>query len=520
MESTYVTILISVVCCATAVAVYAWKVADSWWFRPRRTENLLRQQGFRGNSYRFMFGDLKEMAAMHREAKSNPIAFDDDIKPRIMPFIFNTLRKYGNGCFVWMGPKANVIITDTDLIKEVMSNNYTYLKQSSPNPITNKLVQGLALLESEKWAKHRKIINPAFYLDKLKLMVPAFYTSCEELLNKWETQISPQGSCEIDVWPYIENFTGDVISRTAFGSNFEQGRKIFQLQEEQTGYVMKIIQTIYIPGWRFMPTKVNKRMKAIETQVKSLILGMIQKRMKVIEAGGECKDDLLTLLLQSNSQEIERHGDKSSGMSINEVTEECKLFYLAGQKTTSVLIVWTLILLSKYKDWQARARDEVWKVFGDKTPDYDGSNGLKLVTMILLEVMRLYPPVAYLTRRLDQEAKLGNFTMPAGVDVLMPIIVLHHDREIWGDDAMDFNPLRFDEGVSKAHKGKGMYFPFGWGPRICVGQTFATLEAKVALAMILQRFSLELSPSYTHAPLHNLISLIPRHGAHLILHKI
>ncbi|XP_075483390.1 cytochrome P450 CYP72A219-like [Primulina tabacum] len=511
--------LVSVFCCATAVLVYAWKVMDSWWIRPKKIEKLLRQQGFRGNSYRFMLGDLKEMVEMHREAKSNPIALEDDIKPRIMPFLIKTLRKYGNGSFIWMGPTPEVIITDTDLIKEAMSNNSTYLKQSSPNPIAKKFIQGLALLELDKWAKHRKIINPAFYLEKLKLMVPAFYMSCEELLNKWETQISRKGSCEIDVWPYLENFAGEVISRTAFGSNFEEGRKIFELQEEQTGYVMKIIRSIYIPGWRFLPTKVNKRMKAIENEVKSLILGMIEKRMKAIEVGGERIDDLLTLLLESNFQEIEKHGNKSHGMSMNEVIEECKLFYLAGQKTTSVLIVWTLILLSKYKDWQARARDEVWKVFGEKNPDYDGSNNLKLVTMILLEVLRLYPPVVHVTRRLDHEAKLGNLTMPAGVEVLMPIIVLHHDREIWGDDAMDFNPERFGEGVSKAQKGKSMYFPFGWGPRICVGQTFAMLEAKIALAMIFQRFSFELSPSYTHAP-DNLISLIPQHGAHLILHKI
>ncbi|XP_075499503.1 cytochrome P450 CYP72A219-like [Primulina tabacum] len=510
-----------VVCFASVVLLYAWKVVDTWWIRPKSIEKLLRQQGFRGNSYRFMLGDLKELAAMHRQAKSKPIAFDDDIKLRIMPFLIKTLSKYGNGSFLWMGPTPKVIITDTDLVKEVMSNNYTYLKQSSPNPITKKLIQGVVLLETDKWAKHRKIINPAFYIEKLKLMVPAFYMSCEEILNKWEAQISPKGSCEIDVWPYIEKLTGDVISRTAFGSNFEEGRKIFELQEEQTEYVLNLLQTIYIPGWRFLPTKVNKRMKAIEKEVKFLILGMIEKRIEAIKlvGRGELKADLLTSLLESNFQEIENQGNKSHGMSIDEVVEECKLFYLAGQRTTSVLIVWTLILLSKYKDWQARARDEVLKVFRDKTPDYEGSNNLKLVTMILLEVLRLYPPVVSVTRRLDHEAKLGNLTMPAGVEVVMPIIMLHHDREIWGDDAMDFNPNRFGEGVSKAQKGKGMYFPFGWGPRICVGQTFAMLEAKIALASILRRFSLELSPSYTHAP-DDLISLVPQHGAHLVMYKI
>ncbi|XP_042067677.1 cytochrome P450 CYP72A219-like [Salvia splendens] len=500
------------------VLTYAWRLLNWAYLRPKRLEKILRKQGLNGNSYTPVSGDMKEMVKAMQEANSKPITLDDDIKPRLQAFLLKTIHKHGKDCFYWKGPTPVIVITEAELIKEVLNKSSVYEKPKVLNPVVRMFPQGLFSHEKEKWAKHRKIINPAFHIEKLKMMIPAFHLSCDEVLVKWEKLVSEEGWCEVDVYPYLESVTSDAISRTAFGSSYEEGRRVFELQKEQAALIFKAMQSVYIPGSGFLPTKRNKRIKQIYEEVRSNIRGLIHKRVEAMKAGEAINADLLGLMLESNFQEIEENGSNSKfGLTIDEIIEECRLFYFAGQETTSTLLVWTLILLSRHPDWQAKARDEAVRVFGDdRNPTPEGINRLKIVTMILHEVLRLYSPVLALERSVGAETRLGRLTLPVGVRVSLPVMLAQQDVGTWGENAVEFDPERFSEGVTNAG---GLFIPFGWGPRICIGQNFALIEAKLVLSMMLMRFGFELSPSYTHAPMGGLTTR-PQHGAHLRLRKL
>uniref|UniRef100_A0A7N0V4R9 Secologanin synthase n=1 Tax=Kalanchoe fedtschenkoi TaxID=63787 RepID=A0A7N0V4R9_KALFE len=280
-----------------------------------------------------------------------------------------------------MGPTPRLLVLEPQLVREVFTRIGEFHKPPH-HPLFRFLATGLVSYEDDKWAKHRKLLNPAFHLQKVKNMVPAILSCAGEMLSKWEsTLVSEDGSFELDVWPDLQDLARDVISRTAFGSSFEEGRRIFQLQKDIVSVVFQVGILANFPGCRFLPTKPIRRIKEMDREIKATLRAIIGRKEKAMEAGTAASDDLLGILIESNQNEIKRHkNDESVGMTIEEVIEECKLFYFAGQETTAIFLVWTMILLSQHQDWQARAREEVQQVFGDEKPHMDGLNQLKTVS--------------------------------------------------------------------------------------------------------------------------------------------
>ncbi|THG13493.1 hypothetical protein TEA_016777 [Camellia sinensis var. sinensis] len=346
MEVTVSSVVTSIA--LVTLLTWAWKVVNWVWLRPKQLEKWLREQGFKGNPYKLLFGDTKEMIPMMKEARSKPIdPYSDDIVPHFQPFHHHCVNLHGKDYFQWLGPTPRLTITDPKLIKEILFN-YEAFQKPGMNPLGKLLVTGLLGYEGEKWAKHRNLINPTFHLEKLKQMLPAMYSSCCEMISKWEVLVSTKGSCELDVFPYLESLTGDIISRTSFGSNYEEGKKIFELQKEQTDLTIQQLQSIYIPGWRFLPTKTNKRMKAIYHEVGSVLRNIINKRERTMKDEDE-NNDLLGILLKTNLKEIQEKGNK--------------------KKIT--------LTIEEHQKWQSLAREEVLAVFGENKPDFDGLNQLK-----------------------------------------------------------------------------------------------------------------------------------------------
>lgn len=139
--------------------------------------------------------------------------------------------------------------------------------------------------------------------------------------------------------------------------------------------------------------------------------------------------------------------------------------------------------------------------------------------MILNESLRLYPPAVATIRRAKADVDLGGYRIPRGTELLVPILAVHHDQGLWGRDAAEFNPARFADGVARAARHPMAFIPFGLGVRTCIGQNLALLQAKLALAVLLQRFSFQLSPAYRHAPT-VLMLLYPQHGAPVVFRRL
>uniref|UniRef100_K3XIR4 Cytochrome P450 n=1 Tax=Setaria italica TaxID=4555 RepID=K3XIR4_SETIT len=368
---------------AAAVALLwlvAWTVEWAWWI-PRRLDRALRAQGLKGTAYRLFTGDLRESARINREARAKPLPLGShEIAARVQPLLYRATKEYGKVSFTWFGPVPRVMIPDPELVKEVLSNKFGHFGKPRSTRIGKLLANGVVNHEGEKWAKHRRILNPAFHHEKIKRMLPVFSTCCDETITRWENSMPFEGSSEIDVWPEFQNLTGDVISKTAFGSSYQEGRKIFQLQGELAERLVQSFQTIFIPGYWFLPTKNNRRMREIDREIRTILHEIIGKREKAMKNGETNNDDLLGLLLESNMKQS--NGNAKLGLTTEDVIEECKLFYFAGMETTSVLLTWTLIVLSMHPEWQERAREEVLSHFGRAKPDFDSLSRLKTVSTI------------------------------------------------------------------------------------------------------------------------------------------
>ncbi|XP_068313677.1 cytochrome P450 734A1-like [Pyrus communis] len=401
---------------------FLFKFVNSTLWVPLRTQHHFRRQRHTGASHRPILGNSAEIRRLSSESLSKRGRFDHDTLPRASQHYHKWSRTYGKNFLYWFGPRARLAISDPDMIKEVLMNTSGSFRKLPFTPLTKTLFgEGLFGLVGEEWAFHRRMG-----------WVPEIVGSTMKMLEKWENVRGGTDEFEIDVHKDLHDLSEDVISRTAFGTSFEEGKRVFDLHEQQMHLFTKGARSIYIPGFRFLPTKNNREGWKLDMETRESI----------------------RMLIVSN---CERSEDSTN---------------LLRKETTANLLSWALLLLAKHQEWQDKAREEIIRMSGDnKLPVADNFNDLKI--LIINETLRLYPPAVMLLRQATKKVKLGSLDILAHTQFYLALTAVHHDIEIWGEDANEFNPLSFSE--PRSHLAS--YFPFGLGPRICAGQNLALVEA-------------------------------------------
>ncbi|KAK1662398.1 hypothetical protein QYE76_050557 [Lolium multiflorum] len=506
-----------------ALAYMAVKLMEVLWWRPRRVEEHFARQGIRGPPYRFFIGCVREMVALMVAASAKPMPppyRSHNVLPRVLAFYHHWKKIYGSTFLIWFGPTPRLAVADPDLIREILLSRAEHFDRYESHPMVRQLEgEGLVSLRGEKWAHHRRVLAPTFHMDNLKMLLPFIGKTVVDMVEKWDAMAdAASGDIEIDVSEWFQVVTEDAITRTAFGRSYEDGKAVFKLQTQLMAFASEAFRKVFIPGYRFLPTKKNTSSWKLDKEIRKNLVTLIGRRQEATddERLQGCAKDLLGLMINAGSKGG-RRGQPVSPITVNDIVEECKTFFFAGKQTTSNLLTWITVVLAMHPEWQERARQEVLDVCGaHDIPCREQLAKLKTLGMILNETLRLYPPAVATVRRAKSDVVLGGrYHIPRDTELLIPIMAVHHDARLWGPDATEFNPARFADGVARAAKHPSAFIPFGLGSRMCIGQNLAILETKLTVAIILQRFDFRLSPKYLHAPT-VLMLLHPQYGAPVI----
>jgi cytochrome P450 len=386
---------------------------------------------------------------------------------------------YGDLVGLRAGPLRMIVCFDVDTLEQILVKDpKAYLKGDGLRATRYVLGNGLITSDGELHRRHRKLAAPVFTPRNIEPFADATVAIAKDMLATWPEQ------GEVAVARDCYDVSLRVAGVGLFGSDFDEAER--ERLHTAMGALNEGYKLIVGPGGKFMVergvTPTARRMRAGRAHVDEVIRALIAQRR--VDGDAERLGDLLSRLLAARDE------DDGSSFTDEEVRDEAVTMLLAGHDTTAATLGWCLAMLALHPEEQQRVRAEVDDVLAGRDAGAGDLRALRRVKAVVDETLRLHPAV-YSTVRdpIDPVTLPSGHVLPPGTDIVVPIGGIHRDPRLW-DDPREFRPDRFlDEDAAKARH-RMAYLPFGTGPRICIGSSFALQELVLVLATILQRYEL------------------------------
>ncbi len=417
-----------------------------------------------------------------------------------LAFLESNRKDYGDIVHFRIGMRDIYQLNDPEMIQQVLVKQPEDFHKSPNLKRTTRqsIGQGLLTSEDDFHKRQRRLVQPAFHYKRIANYADVMVDYTRQMLAAWSN-----GEIR-SIAPEMMKLTMRIVGKTLFDADVsDQADSIGEaitIGIETAGE--RITRIIQLPDW--IPTPKNRKRRRAGQLIEDTIMGIINER----RASGEDKGDLLSMLLMAVDEE------DGGQMTNKQVRDEAMTLFIAGHETTANALAWSLYLLAQHPDIEAKLAHEIQTVLCNKPATIADLARLPYNEMVVKEAMRLYPPAWIISREAINDIELGGYPIRKGSILLMSMWVMHHHPKYW-EEPERFDPERFAPGWEDRVP-KYAYFPFGGGPRICIGNQFAMMEAQLVLATIMQQFHMQLVPGQTIIP-DPMITLRPNQGIQMQL---
>jgi cytochrome P450 len=395
-------------------------------------------------------------------------------------------------------------LSHPDHIQQVLQTNVAnYRKGRDYRILKLSLGEGLLTSDGALWQRQRKMTQPAFHSGQIAGFVRAMEKHALAMMERWETLAASRQS--FDVLPDLMRLTLNIVSEALFSTNLESDiaviKETLDVGREYT--VDRAWSVVRVP--QQLPTRRKLHHRRSLANFHAILDRMVEERRK----SSAQINDLLSMLMDARDED-------GAPMSAKQLRDEMATLLTAGHETTTLVLAWALFLIGSNPGVAERMSGEVGFLNG-RAPGYEDLSRLRYTRNVAEETMRLYPPVWVLSRTAIGDDEMGGFKIPAGSEILIFPYVTHRHPKWWAEPDK-FDPERFlpERTVGRL---RGAYLPFGLGPRTCIGLNFAMTEILVVLALIMQRFRLELAMDPAKMKLDASVTLRPKAGVPIRIMK-